>query len=730
MEIDMLKQRKIISIFIVLICFIMLSSLYSQATDKKKIDRYFKMTLQEMMEVEIISASRTSEKVSDIPASVVLITREDIETYGYRTLTEILENIPGLYAIDDYEGGKNFGVRGFWSGVTNDNMIILVNNVPQVDDFQSNYPLTKITIPIEAIDRIEVVRGPMSVIYGNGAFYGVINIFTNDFLRDESKREDELMNIISGSYGSKETKKIFFRRAGKKDDFEYVLNASILDTYGIDQPLSEMVREPAELPNFGVSEDHRTGGRLERNEKYINISGIFKNFYFDITHHQSQIETFFLYPSPGKGNQDHLITSNITLGYKKKFSDKFSIDGTLAYFQNRLWHKYDFLFEDFFGIQQTESNAWEIDLNLFILPIPRLEVRTGLYYRTVLDVSNMYDLPSFNHPSLVNNYFYLSDGGNIVTRALFAQVNYKPLPKFTLVAGIRLEQMPKYGLEAILAGGTEHFQKVKGSYEEDKIEIIPRLAAIFSFNDKNHFKLLYGMAINRPSFFQNTKNSLDPLRDDLRPEKIQTLELNYIGTFSQKFTLSTSIFRNELENLITRVVKFDEEGNYQSWSANAGKMITYGIELTLNSEPFRNFRLELSGTYQKTDDKRPGYENIKTAYSPNFLGYVKAAYRTKKFTFALTGNYVDTMETYWDETLKDDDHPFGKRIGDKVGSYFALGANLRIEDIFIKGLYLNIRCSNLLDEEIRYPTFTNNQWADRGTLGISRTFFVSIGWKF
>jgi outer membrane receptor protein involved in Fe transport len=88
------------------------------------------------------------------------------------------------------------------------------------------------------------------------------------------------------------------------------------------------------------------------------------------------------------------------------------------------------------------------------------------------------------------------------------------------------------------------------------------------------------------------------------------------------------------------------------------------------------------------------------------------------------------METYWDETLKDENNPFGQRIGDRVDGYFLLGANVRIEDLFIKGLYLNIRCSNLLDEEIRYPTFTNNQWATRGTMGFGRTFLVSIGMKF
>ena len=57
-------------------------------------------------------------------------------------------------------------------------------------------------------------------------------------------------------------------------------------------------------------------------------------------------------------------------------------------------------------------------------------------------------------------------------------------------------------------------------------------------------------------------------------------------------------------------------------------------------------------------------------------------------------------------------------------------ANLKIENLFLYLLYLNTRCSNILDADIRCPTFTNNQWTTRGTPGHGRGFPVSIGWKF
>jgi outer membrane receptor protein involved in Fe transport len=727
----MFRRKKfgyVLIITLTIFLFIPQTTLLSQEKSEKEeeTDELFKLSLEELMNIKIKTAGKTEEKIADIPASVVLITREDIEAYGYRTLTEILENIPGLYAINDYtDNFSNFGVRGFWSGVANDNMIILVNDIHQINDLNSNYPLSKIAVPVEAIDRIEVIRGPMSVVYGNGAFYGVINIFTND-------NSDGPVNIIGSSIGSENTKKLFLRVDGREGDLNYVLNASLYDTYGLDVPLSDTVTDPSTLLFIGAPEDYRTNEKLENNEKYFNFSGSFKHFFLNLSCNESKREFIAYFPSPPETNGTYIrsTTTYISFGYRNELSDKLKIEGKFSYSQNRDCYKYEFLFEDFYGSQQDETNGYELELNAFIHPSSELDITTGLYYRTVLNASNILDIPSFGNPFLDNRFIYLADDDNIVTRALFTQINFHPFESLSLVGGVRLEQTPKYELiysQAIEPGPANIISDI---YDRDKVEIIPRFAAIYYLNNRNIFKFLFGKAINRPSFAQNFRTQLLSLRPSLEPETIETFELNYIGTFSSNFSINLSIFRNTLENLITRVIEFDEEYNYQTWSANAGKMVTNGLEMTMSAEPFENFRLELSGIYQKTEDKRAGYENIDAAYSPHFLGYIKTYYHTKRLTLSLTGNYIGSMETFWDETIENSDGTFGARIGEKVDGYFMLGANLRIEDLFLKDLYLNIRCSNLLDEEIRYPTTTENPWATRGTIGYGRTFLVSLGYKF
>lgn len=86
-----------------------------------------------------------------------------------------------MYMTEDWAwfGSVNYGVRGLYSKGNFGNMAILVNGVSQMEDGKRSYPLEKVNVPVQAIDRIEVIQGPISVIYGSSAFLGVINIITN-----------------------------------------------------------------------------------------------------------------------------------------------------------------------------------------------------------------------------------------------------------------------------------------------------------------------------------------------------------------------------------------------------------------------------------------------------------------------------------------------------------------------------------------------------------------------
>jgi len=693
--------------------FTMVTNTNLKAQEEERVEDVMDISLEDLLDVEITTAGKRAERVGDIPASVVVISRKDIETYGYQTLEEILGNIPGLYLTNDLFSTK-VGIRGFWTERDNGNIIILVNNIAQPSELYSAYPLENIPIPVEAIDRIEVVRGPMSVIYGTGAFFGVINIKTNIVDEDGA-------SMVSASGGSDETYKLFARAAGKIDDFQYTFNGSYLSTYGMNEPYDKMT-DPSILPFLGVPTDHTTDGQLEETDKYFNFSGTFNDFYFDASYGEAQKEVIFLLPSFKEGTKGTYKSTRFGFGYKKDFSDQVTVDAKLVYFQNRWQWDFDWIFGALYGFEDDYTTAYRANLDLFFTPSSNLNITVGLDYYKILSVNSEIDVPMFE---LVNLEYNLAPGESITTQSIYSQIDFNLTKNLKLVLGARLEQMMEYDLQQKIGSPDpldSSYSVSTQTYSETDPEFIPRVALIFSPNESNAIKLLYGKALTRPSFFQNQDLFGEGVEVSLLPETIQTFELNYLATLS-KFSIGISVFHNILDSLIYRT-QLLIEGIYQTYHANVGEMTTTGAEMTLQFVPSKSFFLELSGTYQDTKDKRSGFEDIEPGYSPKFLGYFKASvFFNNDISLAVLGNYVDKMESFWDESL-------GGRLGEQVDSYFLLGANFRARNLFGSGLFINARVSNLLDQEIHYPTTSNNDWASLGTLAKGRSFLFTLGYKF
>ncbi len=705
-----MKRRKLLCLLLAL--GVMLPSPFAgfaQDKDMKKIKKYFKMDLHQLLNIEVTTAGKKKEKIGDIPASVVLVTREDIETFGYQSLGEILENIPGLYVTDDYLQ-KNIGVRGFWAIAPNRNMIIQVNGVPCQEGISASYILENIAIPVEAIDKIEVVRGPMSVIYGNGALFGVINIIT-----DQTMEKDSL-NMVSFSAGSDKTTRLFARASGQTGNFRYSLNAGYLNSNGLNVSMED-IGGPDWIPDS-------TDGLLEQRDKYVNAAFSIKGISFNLIYSERMKESFFIMPAVAEGTDILYKDLRVGFGYEKRFSDKLRAQFKFSYFLDQLNYDYDFFVKDIYGVQENGASGYKAELSAFFEPSSRLDITLGVNYNKVLSVTNDYTIPFFGF-HLVHHA--LEDGDAIVTQSVFAQVNFRISSRLKLVAGAMIEQAPKYTLSERI-GDYQTFLSTytQVDFEEAGAEFIPRLALIYAPNDKHVFKFLYGKAINRPSFFQNVDLFIKPGADPLKPETINTLELNYIGHLSSRVTVSFSVFHNMLDKLLYRTL-FASGGETDVYHTNVGEMTTTGAELIIKAEPISKLRLELSATYQETKDNRDGFEDIDVAYSPNFLGYAKVSYFfTKNISLAMSGNFVDKMQPYFDDSV-----PTPARLGKETGSYFLLGANLRIRGLFGTGMFVNLRCSNILDEEIRYPATSNNSlYAPDGNLGRGMSFLVTLGWKF
>ena len=130
--------------------------------------------------VQVTSVSKRAENILYAPATVVVLTSRDFEQRGYQTMEQMLQDLPGFDVIRGKGVGySNFYQRGYRS-TSNDRTLILIDGVEE-NDLVSNSVLLSLQYSLSDLDRVEIIYGPASTLYGANAFTGVINIITKSF---------------------------------------------------------------------------------------------------------------------------------------------------------------------------------------------------------------------------------------------------------------------------------------------------------------------------------------------------------------------------------------------------------------------------------------------------------------------------------------------------------------------------------------------------------------------
>ena len=265
------------------------------------------------------SAGKTDRSIGDIPASVVLITKKEIQSLGYQSVEEILINVPGLYGIEqhDWTGqGMNIGARGFYSPGFNNEMVILVNGVNMLEDHNSFYPLARLEVPIESIERIEVIRGPMSVIYGSGAFLGSINIITDVKDNDNNEKVSGIVSVGKGIQRDFRTTAVI-RANTSLGHQSFSFGSS--NFAGPDQSFDSIVGS--------LGDSRTTKGVFNSRRTFINYSGNFQKFKMNLSYSQAQKNYIFGLGDLPEGHNARLLGGNAQIAY----SDQLGRDSILIF---------------------------------------------------------------------------------------------------------------------------------------------------------------------------------------------------------------------------------------------------------------------------------------------------------------------------------------------------------------------------------------------------------------
>jgi iron complex outermembrane receptor protein len=175
------------------------------------------LDLVKLLNVQVSTATKTSESLDEAPAVITVVTRDDIHRWGYRNVAEVLNHCVGFYSIDDHIQ-PNVAVRGMTGGLYSESGIIKV----MIDGRSVAYRTTggnwldAELVPLESIRQIEIIRGPASALYGADAFLGVVNIITES-PDDARPVRARLLGGATGSNVSGQFDAVASARSGKFD---------------------------------------------------------------------------------------------------------------------------------------------------------------------------------------------------------------------------------------------------------------------------------------------------------------------------------------------------------------------------------------------------------------------------------------------------------------------------------------------------------------------------------
>jgi len=144
--------------------------------EKSELDLF---ALDSQLEQQVVSSTKTEQRTAQAPATITVIGAEEIQQRGYTSLADILRAVPGFYDVYDLVT-HNIGVRGINGGARASGSVIKV----MIDGHPVDYrPTTgnffgEELIPLQVVERVEIIRGPASALYGANAFLGVVNVIT------------------------------------------------------------------------------------------------------------------------------------------------------------------------------------------------------------------------------------------------------------------------------------------------------------------------------------------------------------------------------------------------------------------------------------------------------------------------------------------------------------------------------------------------------------------------
>lgn len=634
------------------------------------------------------------QPIAKAPAVASVITAEQMRAMGVRDIDQALETVPGLHVgrdIIDYNPLYTF--RGI-SADFNPQVLMLINGIPITNLFQGDRNVVWGGMPIEAISRIEVIRGPGSALYGADAFAGVINIVTKSAKEIES-------GTIGASIGSFNSRDLWFAKAGATGDLSYSAIVEIHETDGakpiIDSDAQSFLdaitgTQASNAPGHVNLQRDNIDARFEVEYKKLLVrSGVQIRDYFGDGAVAAQTLNF--------GNTFNSKRYNIDITYEDEFFDNLAVAFQLSHLDTSQEVEGDFVvfpegstgpFLDPFGVPifgvfpegvigspEIFENHTRAGFTAKYDAIEKHDISFGSgYYNGEIDkvteqknfgINPLTLLPILPGDPVIDvsdtPFVFLTEDQRENTYAYIQDV-WRFSNDSELTAGLRHDNYSDFG-------GTTN----------------PRLALVWSTAYQLTTKLLYGEAFRAPSFAQ-TRAINNPLilgNIELKPEQIKSYELAFDYRPSYDLTLNMNFFYYDWTDIIQFVP--DNSGSSRT-AQNAGEQTGKGLEVEAKWSVSESLVLSGNFAWQDSQDE---LADTPAANSPEKQLYLRS-------DWTMNNGWRMNMQANWvigrNRVVGD--------LRDPVDDYVLVDMNLRkvLSDHIEVALIIN----NLLDEDVYEPS--------------------------
>lgn len=638
----------------------------------------------------VSSVSKFKESLGEAPATVILVTEDEIVDRGYNDIEALLHDLPafditrsvGLTYSHIYQ-------RGYRSDNTN-RMLFVVDGIEQ-NDLWGNIVYLSRQYPITNIKSVEVVYGPASTIYGANAYLGVVSILTknsNDFFVGDNKNHSVATDamLTYGDYNSM-TADITSVFKSKKSPFSVMFTARYFSSDEFD--LSEFEEyDYAQVTDNTISYSNRSesiflGSKIESSQNFTMGFGY-----------------WFKKEGVGGWTNDQVYINNTDLTSWNPYNafiyakyDKALGSKEKLYFSNFVRYKMSGL-DDSTTLSVLPSTPVTI---YFDLHSNQLRNETQLVYKA----NNRFSLISgleFRFSEIQADYGKTQDVSYLkyvsYDAGLYSQAAYQIVEdKLKLTVGGRLD-----------------YNETRNSDAGYGLVFNPRLALVYSTKQKNTFiKLIYSEAFMNPTNFQ--KYSLTSQRQlsnpNLLTEKVKNYEFSFRKDFiKSKLFAEIVLYNSFYSNVVNEVGGVEVTDGETNQFQNTGERNVYGAQANINYND-KKLRLLLNYNYTNpTDtDLQSGLELRIADISSHKLNFGGNYKFNNGLNINLRTNFVGERESGEDTTIRNDQN------GDDVineddfytfGSYFLLNATIGYS-FFKEKCSLQFSMNNILDHQYYSP---------------------------